>query len=111
MDGLSRLRSMIQSETKRKVLRETDEYIARAEDHKGTLFIHIELKGKPNKALMKHLQEEWVKYKQSVKRAGYKHIHTYSCTPSFYKFFPGYDDLGPMNWEGIEYRVLQWELN
>lgn len=111
MDGLSRSRLMIQNKVKRKTLRETDQYRARIEEMKGILFIHIDLKGKPTKSLMKHLKIEWEIYKKKVKAAGYKHIHSYSATPSFYKFFPGYVDLGPMEWEGNEYRVLQWELN
>lgn len=102
---------MMPNKVKRKVLREAELYTARIEELNGILFIHIDLKGKPTKSLMKHLQAEWEIYKKKVKAAGYKQIHSYSATPSFYKFFPGYKDLGPMEWEDGQYKVLQWELN
>lgn len=100
---------------KRKVIKETDRWKARLEEHKKndvkTLFIHVELKGPIDTALIKELRKEWEEFKRKIKAAGYSKIHSYSATPKFYSMFKGYEDIGPMEWEGKEYRVLRWVLN
>lgn len=100
---------------RRKVIKETDEFKARLEEIKkqgrNLLFIHIELKGTVSVKLIKELRREFEDYKRRIKAAGYTNIYSYSATPKFYSMFKGYEDLGPMNFEGKEYRVLRWALN
>lgn len=98
-------------EVKRRVYRDNDQFIARLEESEGVLFLHIELKVKPTTKFIKHLRREFESFKKKIKSAGYEYIYSYSATPSFYKLFPGYEDLGPMEWEDGQYRVLRWELN
>lgn len=99
---------------RRKVIREDDRFIARLEeikkDDRKLLFIHIELKGTVDVALIKHLRSEFEDYKRRIKLAGYDNIYSYSATPKFYRMFKGYEDLGDM--EGFEgYKVIKWALN
>jgi hypothetical protein len=96
------------------VIREGDKFIARLEEikknDKKLLFIHIELKGTVDVALIKELRREFEDYKRRIKLAGYDNIYSYSATPKFYSLFKGYQELGPM--EGFEgYKVLKWALN
>ena len=98
------------NDARRKVYRETDSYICRIEETRGVLFVHIEIK-QMTKKMIKELVDEFDAFKLKVKLAGYDYLHTYSATPKFYKHFKGYQDIGPMNWKGQEYRVLRWELN
>lgn len=103
------------SNIRRKVIREGDDFVARLEEikknDKKLLFIHIELKGTVTVKLIKELRKEWEDYKRRIKLAGYNNIYSYSATPKFYSLFKGYEDLGPMECEGKEYRVLKWALN
>lgn len=100
---------------RRKVIRETDQYVARLEEIKkndrNILFIHVELKGGVDIALIKELRAEFEDYKDRIRKAGYDNIYSYSATPKFYKMFKGYEDVGPMDFEGKQYRVLKWALN
>lgn len=99
------------SKVKKKTLRETDKYIARIEEVHGNLFIHIEVKGVIDLSLIRELQGEWKLFKEKIKKAGYPALYSYSATPKFYQFFKGYEDMGPMDWDEGQYRVLKWELN
>lgn len=99
------------SKVKRKTIRDNDDYIVRLEEVHNNLFIHVEMKGAITVPIIRDLQREWVKFKESIKAAGYPAIYSYSATPKFYQFFKGYEDLGPMEWEGEQYKVLKWELN
>lgn len=99
---------------KRKIVHEDDNFIARVEEVtlKGikVIFIHIEVK-QMKKVVIDYLKEQFPKFKIKVRDAGYDNLFTYSRTPRFYKFFPGYEEVGDMNWEGETYKVLKWELN
>lgn len=101
---------------KRKVIKETDEYLARLEefttpDDDKILFIHVELKSTITKKLIEELRREFNEYKRKVKSAGYDNIYSYSATPKFYKLFKGYKELGPMGKGYKGYEVLRWELS
>lgn len=96
---------------KRRVYRDTPEFTARLEEAQGILFLHMELKIKPTTKFIRHLRKEFDSFKKKIRSAGYDYIYSYSATPSFYKLFPGYEDLGPMEWEDGQYRVLRWALN
>ena len=76
----------------------------------GVLFVHVTVKIMDKKTIS-ILKVEWNKLKHKLKLAGYKHVHTYSSTPKFYKIFSGYKFLGTMVFEEKEYEVLQWVLN
>jgi hypothetical protein len=102
---------MIMLKVKRRVYRDTDEFTARLEEAGSILFLHIELKTKPTTKFIKYLRKEFKIFQKKIKSAGYDYIYSYSATPSFYKLFPGYEDLGPMEWEDGQYRVLRWALN
>jgi major membrane immunogen (membrane-anchored lipoprotein) len=99
---------------KRKVYLENEQYKVRLEEFKKqdqkVLFVHVELKDTLIPSVIKELREEFDKLKSKIKLAGYSKIHSYSATPKFYSMFKGYEDIGPMDWEGKEYRVLKWEL-
>jgi hypothetical protein len=103
------------SNIKRKVIKDTDRWKARLEEvkqnDKKILFIHIELKGNVDVPLIRELREEWEGFKRKIKAAGYDNIYSYSATPKFYSMFKGYEDIGPLVYEGLEgYRVLKWDL-
>lgn len=95
---------------KRKVYMEKDDYKVRLEETQHIIFVHVELKGKMSTSIVKDLRTEFVKLKNKIKAAGYTQIFSYSATPKFYSLFKGYEDIGPMECEGVEYRVLKWEL-
>jgi len=105
---------IMSNNTKRKVYMETDKYKVRLEEFKQndrkTLFVHVETKDTITTAMIKELRREFEILKDKVKKAGYSTINSYSATPKFYCLFKGYKDLGPIDVEGEEYRVLQWEL-
>lgn len=102
------------NKVKRKIVHEDDNFIARVEEvaleGTKTIFIHIEIK-QMKKAVIDFLKEKFPTFKKNVKNAGYEYLHTYSKTPKFYQFFPGYEEVGDMEWEGETYKVLKWELN
>lgn len=100
---------MPMSNVKRKVYKETDLYQARLEDVDGILFIHITIK-QMKKQTMQELLDQFDGFKNGIKKAGYKFLHTYSSTPKFYQMFKGYEEMGDMVWEDKEYKVLRWEL-
>lgn len=101
--------------TKRKVYMDNDRFKVRLEECKKNdqrlIFVHVELKGSLSPSVIKELRHEFEILKNKIKAAGYKKIHSYSATPKFYSMFKGYEDIGPMDWEGEEYRVLKWVLN
>ena len=100
---------MLMSEVKRKIYKENDLYQARLEEYNGTLFIHVEMKQMNTKAI-RELLDQFDGFKNNIKKAGYKALHTYSATPKFYQMFKGYEEVGDMSWEGVDYKVLRWEL-
>lgn len=99
---------------KRKTYMENERYKVRLEECKQhdqkILFVHVELKAELVPSTIKELRYEFQILKNKIKGAGYSKIHSYSATPKFYSMFKGYEDIGPMIWEDIEYRVLKWEL-
>jgi hypothetical protein len=102
------------SKVKRKTIHNDGNLKARIEEvtMKGEriIFIHIEV-DEIKKSVIQFLKNRFPNFKKSVKKNGYNYLHTYSKTPKFYKFFPGYVELGDMEWEGETYKVLRWELN
>jgi hypothetical protein len=61
--------------------------------------------------VIQYLKQQFPKFKEKVRIAGYDNLFTYSQNPRFYKFFPGYEEIGDMRWKGETYKVLKWELN
>lgn len=94
---------------KRRVYRDTEDYVVRLEENQNILFVHIEMKNMSTK-VMKELLSEFEVFKKNVAKAGYEYLHSYSATPKFYSMFKGYEDIGGMEWDDKEYRVLRWEL-
>lgn len=97
------------SEVKRKVYKDNEMFQARLEEVGDVLFIHIQVK-QMRKKTIDTLLDEFPTFKEKIKTAGYKFLHTYSATPKFYQMFKGYEEVGDMDWEGKSYKVLRWEL-
>lgn len=98
------------SNIKRRVYRDTDDYVVRLEENNNVLFIHVEMKN-INTAVMRHLKSEFEIFKSKIKSAGYKYIFSYSSTPKFYNMFNGCEEIGDIIWDEKDYKVLRWELN
>lgn len=101
---------------KRKTYIENDRFLVRLEEVKKqdqkVLFVHVQLKAELVPSTIKELRHEFEILKDKIRKAGYSKIHSYSATPKFYSMFKGYQDIGPLEYEGLdgEYRVLRWEL-
>lgn len=98
------------SKIKRRVYRDTDDYVVRLEENEQVLFIHVEMKN-ITLPIIRNLQSEWDVFKEKIRSAGYDNIYSYSATPKFYRMFKGCEEIGDMIWEDKEYKVLKWELN
>lgn len=97
------------SEVKKKVYQDNDMYQARLEEVNNVVFVHITVK-EMKKKTVDTLIDEFAILKEKIRNAGYNYLHTYSATPKFYKLFKGFEEVGDMDWEGKEYKVLRWEL-
>jgi hypothetical protein len=97
------------SEVKKKVYQDNDMYQARLEEVNNVVFVHITVKEMKKKTI-DTLIDEFAILKEKIRNAGYNYLHTYSATPKFYKLFKDYEEVGDMDWEGKEYKVLRWEL-
>lgn len=97
------------SKVKRKVYQDNELYQARLEEVNDVIFVHIEIKQMKKKTVDK-LIDEFAILKEKIKNAGYNYLHTYSATPKFYKLFKEYEEVGDMDWEDQNYKVLRWEL-
>lgn len=97
------------SDVKRRVYRDNERYKVRLEETQNILFIHVEMK-EMTKAVISELKSEFEIFKKKIKSAGYGYIHSYSATPKFYQLFKGYEDIGAIEVDEKEYRVLRWEL-